>query len=380
MQLTFTNGLFVIIFFNMLLIVAISLVSTKGSALANRLFATFVLAKALCFTTDFFYHNSSFALDNVVSVFFAGYSFDLLLGPLMLLYFKALSSPSFKLKRKHLYHLLPFLMHVSYMSVVFFAKPVESKVDLITSGDIYTWHFSVVHLLIYVSFVVYAVLLIKALISYHKRLKAHTAAFDKYQLNWMLFMVSGLILIWAMAIGSGALNMMGYQLFIPIYFYIIPVFAFVNVLFFKGINYPAASIEMQLEKPSDEKQKSSLDDARLQELLERVLQYTKSQKPYLDPDVNITSMSEAIGLPAYQLSHVLNKALNKNFFTFISEYRIEESKRLLALPENKQTVLEILYAVGFNSKSAFNNAFKKQIGRTPTQYRKEALMAQKMAV
>ena len=34
------------------------------------------------------------------------------------------------------------------------------------------------------------------------------------------------------------------------------------------------------------------------------------------------------------------------------------------------TVLEILYEVGFNSKSSFNTSFKKYTGKTPTDFRK----------
>ena len=37
--------------------------------------------------------------------------------------------------------------------------------------------------------------------------------------------------------------------------------------------------------------------------------------------------------------------------------------------KSKVTVLEILYEVGFNSKSSFNTAFKKHTGNTPTAYR-----------
>ena len=61
-----------------------------------------------------------------------------------------------------------------------------------------------------------------------------------------------------------------------------------------------------------------------------------------------------------------------NFFDFINQFRIDEARSILKNPEKKQfTVLEILYEVGFNSKSSFNTAFKKHTGLTPTQYRKK---------
>ncbi len=363
----------------MLLIVAVSMVSKKGSVLANRIFAVFILAKTLCFTTDFFYYNFSFATEHATPFFFAGYSFDLLLGPLMMFYFKALSSQTFKLEKKHLYHTAPFILHMGYMYIVFFSKSNVQKAGLITSGQIYTWHFSLVNLLIYLSFIIYAALLIKELKKYHKHIKAQTAAFDKYQLNWMLVITSGLIVIWAMAIASGSLSMAGIKLTIPIYLYIIPIFIFVNLMFFMGLNYPTAEWGAGPANTTVKYRNSTLDNKQKEELLKQLLDYTENQKPYLDPDINITNISRAMDIPPHQLSQIINCRLNKNFFTFISEYRIEESKRMLSNTANKQTVLEILYAVGFNSKSAFNKAFKKQTGLTPTQYRKEAVMAQKIA-
>jgi AraC-like DNA-binding protein len=74
-----------------------------------------------------------------------------------------------------------------------------------------------------------------------------------------------------------------------------------------------------------------------------------------------------------ELSVLINQHLNQHFFDFVNEYRIEEEKLLLKNPEKKEfTVLDILYEVGFNSKSSFNTAFKKHTGLTPTQFKKTA--------
>jgi AraC-like DNA-binding protein len=76
-------------------------------------------------------------------------------------------------------------------------------------------------------------------------------------------------------------------------------------------------------------------------------------------------------IPAKDLSILINHKMGQHFFDFINRYRIEAATKLL---ENqvkpKLTVLEILYQVGFNSKSSFNTAFKNHTGLTPTQYRK----------
>jgi AraC-like DNA-binding protein len=78
-------------------------------------------------------------------------------------------------------------------------------------------------------------------------------------------------------------------------------------------------------------------------------------------------------LPMRQLSVLINQYLNQHFFDFVNEYIINKAKEILKNPEKKEvTILEILYEVGFNSKSSFNTAFKKHTGLTPTQFRKKS--------
>ena len=41
--------------------------------------------------------------------------------------------------------------------------------------------------------------------------------------------------------------------------------------------------------------------------------------------------------------------------------------------QEQMTLLAIAHEVGFNSKSAFNTAFKKHTGTTPSQFKKDPL-------
>ena len=95
------------------------------------------------------------------------------------------------------------------------------------------------------------------------------------------------------------------------------------------------------------------------------------EKPYLDYQLTLQKLADQIQIPEKELSLLINHYLNKHFFDFINEYRINDAKTLLKDVTKKEvTVLEIVYQVGFNSKSSFYTAFKKVTGQTPTAYRK----------
>jgi AraC-like DNA-binding protein len=69
---------------------------------------------------------------------------------------------------------------------------------------------------------------------------------------------------------------------------------------------------------------------------------------------------------------VINEQLKKNFHELINKYRVKEARKMLTSPDTaNQSVLEIGYEVGFNSKSAFNRAFKHFTQLTPSQFRKK---------
>jgi AraC-like DNA-binding protein len=108
--------------------------------------------------------------------------------------------------------------------------------------------------------------------------------------------------------------------------------------------------------------------------VESLRAHMERAQPYLDPDLTIQALATQLEWPVRELSLLINHHLGQHFFDFVNEYRIREAKRQLRDPTRReQTVLEILYAVGFNSKSSFNTSFKKLTGQTPTQFRSAAV-------
>ena len=146
----------------------------------------------------------------------------------------------------------------------------------------------------------------------------------------------------------------------------------------KALYYPQlfTGINMNLEPLSTtSKKKTKALSAKESEVesqyLETLITFMNDKKPYLDFELTLQKLSVKTKIPEKELSLLINHHLGKHFFDFINEYRINDAKILLQDPTQKElTVLEILYEVGFNSKSSFYSAFKKATNQTPTQYRK----------
>jgi AraC-like DNA-binding protein len=119
---------------------------------------------------------------------------------------------------------------------------------------------------------------------------------------------------------------------------------------------------------------SSLSENAKNSLFNRLLEFMKTQKPYLEPNLSLKELSEMIGESPKNISQVINEKQNRNFNDFVNTFRIEESILFLKDKEmQRKTILEVLYASGFNSKSSFNLVFKKHTGYTPVGYRKKFL-------
>jgi AraC-like DNA-binding protein len=115
-----------------------------------------------------------------------------------------------------------------------------------------------------------------------------------------------------------------------------------------------------------------ISDELLEDFKARILLTMETHRPYLDTNFTLQKLSALTAIPPHQLSHTFSAAFNQNFTSFINTYRIEESKRILCDPLKEYlSIAGIAYECGFNSLSSFNVSFKKNIGVTPSVFKKE---------
>jgi AraC-like DNA-binding protein len=118
-------------------------------------------------------------------------------------------------------------------------------------------------------------------------------------------------------------------------------------------------------------ERSALDEQKRARLLEQLEDLINREKPWLENDLTLPGLAQRAQMSPHHLSQVLNEHIGKNFFDYINELRVREVQRCLRDSRYAEApVLEIALAAGFNSKAAFNTAFKKFTGTTPGAYRR----------
>jgi len=119
--------------------------------------------------------------------------------------------------------------------------------------------------------------------------------------------------------------------------------------------------------------KSSLNSELKDNYVKKIDEYMTVDKPYLDNLFSLKTFARAVGASPNHLSQILNEHFGMSFFEFIAGFRIREAKSILTNPENADMKIEqVAYKVGYNSKAAFNKAFKINTGQTPQVFRKSS--------
>lgn len=138
----------------------------------------------------------------------------------------------------------------------------------------------------------------------------------------------------------------------------------------------AIQLKERLSRKNVKKYETSKLTPQQEEIyLKKLLRYMEREKPHLDNQLTVKTLSGGLSVSHRDISRVINEKTGMHFYDFINRFRVEEAKRMLekSISQKGLSILGIAYEVGFNSKSSFNSAFKKVNGITPSQYRKACL-------
>lgn len=156
----------------------------------------------------------------------------------------------------------------------------------------------------------------------------------------------------------------------------ITFFVFMNITGVKAIlqhlNFIVRPANETLEmKESVDYTSYGLKEVEAKILAEKLKHSMEVDKLYLNQELNLKDLAENLNVYPHYITQVLSTILNQNFYDFVNSYRVEEAKLRLADPQNANlTIIAIAFDCGFNSKTAFNRAFKQKTDITPSQYKR----------
>lgn len=347
----------VAVFIMVLLSVFLFTVKTKAK-LPNSLFGIYLLI--IAFDLIGLFTNKTIEYPNLQNLKMAS---SLLQLPLFYLYVLAACYSNFKMTKKHILHGLLFLLFLVIFNITAFSDQSLLFFKIVGELQFFTY-----------------IIAIFIVLRKYKTVYLENYSNANYAIYKWLFQItvfsciahSFVILRWYLHNSLYQQYTININIIISICVLLITVFFVLKALYqpelFTGINMNLKPIKLSLEKNVTKTNKKSTSE---NSHLKKLTSIMEQEKPYLDFELTLQKLAIQTDIPEKELSLLINHHLNKHFFDFINEYRINDAQKLLKDPTKKQlTVLEILYEVGFNSKSSFYTAFKKATNQTPTAYRK----------
>ena len=106
------------------------------------------------------------------------------------------------------------------------------------------------------------------------------------------------------------------------------------------------------------------------DIVEQALSFTKEH--YADPDLSIQKVCGHLHISSGYFCGIFKKEVQLTFLQYLMQIRMEAAKELLRSTELKS--FEIAGQVGFAEPNYFSFCFKKHIGVSPKEYRKQAAL------
>ncbi|TDO72822.1 AraC-like DNA-binding protein [Flavobacterium chryseum] len=363
------------VFVSLLLAFFLLTVKTENK-LANRLFAWFFIFSAV--------DLSGFFIDAVTRTALNWEIFRstaCLFGmPLFYLFVLAVCYSDFRLQWKHLVHLLPFIVvNLVFIPRIYLNLDTDRDTFVAALNQLPEIYF--IQILIEFQYLFYIVSVFLILKKYREIYLENYANSNAATYKW-LFQITCVFLIAHSIVALK--NLLRYSGFREIFLWanvlVGSIALFITCWFimkalnhpelFRGVNSKLKLTKDILPEVEDKLTSTNVQDDLISSQISTLKQYMAEKEPFLDPSLTIQELANQIDIPVRELSVLINHKMDQHFFDFVNEYRIQKAMNILKDQSKSQlTVLEILYEVGFNSKSSFNTSFKKYTNLTPTAYR-----------
>jgi len=361
------------VFVSLLMAFFLYTVKTENK-LANRLFAWFFIVSAIDLSGFFVFEY----IQDFLNLVIFRWTICLLAMPLFYLYVLAVCYSDFRLKWKHSLHLLPIIVvNLVFLPRFYLGMNKELLNSIDQMPEIYF-----IQILIEFQYVFYIVSAFLVLKQYKEIYLENYANPSSLTYKYLFQMTIVFLVAHCLVALKNVLRYSDYrQVFLWLNVVVGTVALFITCwLVMKALNHPELfrGINSKLKLTKDILPEINDNTIEVKEHYNEVIdeqilnlkQYMTDKEPFLDPSLTIQELANQIDIPVRDLSVLINHKMDQHFFDFVNEYRIQKAMTILKdESKNDLTVLEILYEVGFNSKSSFNTSFKKYTNLTPTAYR-----------
>ena len=292
--------------------------------------------------------------------------FPFLYGSLFYLYVRTLTTGR-GFRWRDLIHLAGYGA-VLAMTLPLFVLSPEHSTALVAGWSAATWPPPWFDAFLLVYSMSYVIAGLVCVYRYRRRLLQRRADADRLFLRWLELLSIGQILIWCVAAVATAVHIPG----IDTYLIYGVVAAWVCVIGWFSLGQSSTVSESATADEQENAHDPPYSDPRFPAVEARLSQLMADDALYREPALTIGQVAKRSGYPEYLLSAVINRRLGGNFWEYINRHRVEAARTRLADSEDGRTILDIAYDCGFTSKSTFNAAFKRQIGQTPSAYRRRS--------
>lgn len=362
------------------IIIALLLINKKEKNVSNKILIAWTFNFALHFSILFLASRA---------VLLQPVNWGFILGivlvahtPFLFLYTKSLTQRTFKLSFKNLSYFGFVLLYIlSFIPNLMLS--VEVRMELVYNKQNMDYHTFLPMITLLFCQVYFLIRTIIVLIHHQHQIKSEFSYEETINLAWIKHIVYGFAAIIVISfIAYGLVSAQMISIFQMDSFIIL-----VNMILFFYIayrGYNQRTIYLTNEKPEPDQSSiqasektnaakesyTNADKSEKDPRVEEMITLVKKEKLFLDPELNVGDLANKLGMHSHQLSKLLNSQLNKNFFEFINEYRVDEFKKLATDPKNKHiSILGLSMDAGFNSKATFNRIFKSSTGLTPSDFR-----------